>query len=494
MTNIDFGTVTQAADFANAIELADKAGKRLLVERDNSNPGGETTYRLSAESKLSRYIRNVKAFFTGGASGYNHDRRVQLAFQTLLIKAADQQAGSTEADRLSLLDARIEQVDGRSISGSAANLFAQYIKESRLPFSSQQFDNATYDSLPLELAADYEVPIEELRGFPVTPDINDYEEIPGDESWSRSTASDDHDYDYISNNRSTLDLDSSHYETEPGYETQAGLFGQDNGGHENVSETPIEAQGHKSSVPRDYDYAKAEETGTHDDEITVPRLGRTQLRKTRPNESTFTDITSDPDFKKSTDAEFREALKFPKHTVTQALANGSTVSVAGTVPVPKGAEDYTAFHYVLAANTVSPNHINRLGILINADEFNERLTQALAHEDASSEGVAGASLKGTQAADILVAVKLLDELLYEIEQQYVQDLAKDQAKEAQYLKNLADEEFTPLNRDSLEADEEFTPLLRENRVRENGVAEDRVDEIPDVDDAVYTRLSDISTQ
>jgi len=476
MSTIDLGTATTAAELVDAARTANQEGKRLLLEKDGVNEAGETRYRLSAESQFSRYIRNVKAFITGGVSGYDHDRRVQVVFKHLIDKESDRHHDSTlKQTRLDDLSDRIRQVHGRSISGSAAALFIRLIDEGAglsdiFPSSAESHSSDADD-----IDHDYEE-IPELR-FP------GYETA---EDWLSTEPSDvdvAHDYDYI---------DSQDEFSDGGYD-ELNATGQ-NDIDDEVLSSPIEPRGlNRASV---YEVPVSRITTSviqalngvaQDPEAEkAPKLGPTQLRETRLSTATVDTIKATPALQAKTDTEFRTSLSFPERIGNESLLHNPKIS--------------EGFYLASLANTVKPHHFNKLSLVIDRHEFNEKLSAALAREDDAKDGIAGTALKGSKAADLLVASKVLDELLHE---QEVSDLVAREnyriaaeADKLQYDKRLAqgqvnatieesdpDDQFTPLNPFSREPDEVFTsPVPAETS------------DVDSVDEGIYAHLTDVKTK
>ena len=465
MSTIDLGAVSDVSQLAQAVERAATDGKRVLIAEDGVDESGETRYRLSAESQFSRLIRNVKAFFTGGNSGYDHDQRVQSAFHNLIAKGSRQAANGPEQHRLQLLDARIAQLDGHSISGNAAKVFSRLHKESTVPFGLQTFDNVVYDGRPSSNSPEGGVDETVHRGghSVSSADPHDYEEIP------------DYDYSDVSNSnpRQTPGLGSDDDYDYPGNPGESVALTDSFSGYE--LPVPVAILAGTTAL---------QQLPSSPDAVSAPKIGRTQLRESQLGDAALLALKGTPELQESTDADFRASLKFPEHTVTRKASDGSSQSVAGTVSAANLPVSSGGFYLALLANTVETKYVNRLGLLVGTQEFNARLAQALAHEDNSDDSVAGESLKGTKAADVIIAAKVLDELLREQEDQELQ--ARDQVvSETARYERLAEEIQKDLS-------ETFTSLEPSTRVREE---EYDVPVRPEPnDDPTYARLSEISTQ
>lgn len=453
MSTVDLGTATTAAELVNAVRTASEDGKRLLIEKEGGpNEGTEVRYRLSAESQFSRFIRNVKAFVLGGTSGYDHDYRVQLALKSLVDDEADRLHGVPGwQNRLDNLSDNIREVNGKSISGNAAAVFVRLIENAHVStifprdISSSHSDASSLDH-------DYE---------DIPPSISEHYEVH--EDWvpppRRAEASDDvsRDYDYIPSQDlnldegyqilSTIDQDDIDEEfgrspLEPRTPNRASVY------EAPVSRNATAVINAFSGVPIDPDAEK------------VPQIGTVQLRSTRLSHATEESIKTIPVLQAKTDAEFRSSLRFPERIDHDPALNPLTK--------PEG--------FVLAslANTVNSEHFSKLTIALNRQEYNEKLTLALSREDNFESGVAGPELKGSKAADLLVASKVLDEMLNKLEvSARISQENKRIIRETERLRaerengpsvegQDPDDLFTPLNQFSIEPDEVFTsPTPRE---------------------------------
>ena len=500
MSAVDLGTVTQASELAAAARIASQDGKRLLLEKDGTNGAGETRYRLSAESRFARYIRNVKAFLTGGPSGYDHDRRVQLVFKHLIDKEADRAGTSSlHQTRLDALSTSIRQLNGRSISGNAAALFVRLVDNADL--SSVFPRSAGTDSGDLSGDSDHEyeeIPELIIPGYETAdtwfppeshlkaPDDNIYD-TPIDGQVPRPVVDLGHDYDEIFlNDRGS----AGHYDLldHTGHSSDDNSNGRVNelrfssrlSHYEDpVSLTTTEGIRALKALPPDPEAEK------------VPKLGRTQLRETRLSDVTVQVIKDVPAFQSATDAEFRLGLQFPERS--------SDNRAIGLGPLNNSPSNWEGLYLASLANTVNPDHLNKLSLIIRPQEFNDRLAQALAQEDSSEHGIAGEEFKGSKAADLMVAATVLDELLHEQEVSELTARENHRLETAAYQHRLGEIEagsvresfvdddsagsFTPLDPSTREPDEEvFTSL----------VARD-FNNVDPHEENIYVRLSDIET-
>lgn len=448
MSTVDLGTATTAAELVNAVRTANEDGKRLLIEKEGGpNEGGEVRYRLSAESQFSRFIRNVKAFVLGGTSGYDHDYRVQLALKSLVDKESDRLQGLPGwQNRVDDLSDRIREVNGKSISGNAAAVFVRLIENANV---STVFPRDISSSHPDTQSLDHdyeEIPANLFQGYEVHEDW-----IPPPRRSEPSDADVSRDYDYIPSqdlnldegyqilntiDQDDIDDDFDRSPLEPRTPNRASVY------EAPVSRNATAVINAFSGVPIDPDAEK------------VPQIGKVQLRSTRLSHATEETIKTVPVLQAKTDAEFRSSLRFPERVDHAPSLNPLTK--------PEG--------FVLAslANTVNSEHFSKLTIALNRQEYNETLTRALSREDNSESGVAGPELKGSKAADLLVASKVLDEMLNKLEvSARISQENKRIIRETERLRverengpNVegqdSDDLYTPLNQFSIEPDEVFT--------------------------------------
>lgn len=410
MSTVDLGVVTQLNQLADAASSVAKDGRRLLIDEQINTETGEVQYHLSAESKFARLIRNVKALITGGTSGYEHDKRVQAAFVKLIDKKASSDNTTTLArGNLNTLSHRIRQIDAGSISGNAATVFAALtLAERSLPPEPSDVAPGNLASEDVLLDHDYEE-VQEFPGYEtaatwfgnresrVSELDNTYESIDGDEGLASRV-------------QRMLDRDSSSYSEV--YDRQlrggdrdtneASYVSRAAGNRASIYEQPVSSHTSKligvfKNLPRDPNTPL------------IPKVFGS-LRETRLTDTALETLKHLPELSNETSEAFRQSLRFPSPRLSPDL-DGPAVAPS------KSPDDWGGLFIATLANTVAPDRLNRLAYEIDAQEFNTKLEQALSTEDSSTGSVAGDEYKGTKAADVIVAAKVLDEILHQRESQ-----------------------------------------------------------------------------
>lgn len=478
MSTIDLGTATTAAELVNAARTASEGGKRLLIEKDgDTNEAGEARYRLSAESQFSRFIRNVKAFVTGGTSGYDHDYRVQLALKHLVDKEADRlDAVPFWQQQVDGLSDNIRQVNGKSISGNAAALFVKLVDSAKLTVvfprdvsalnSDSSRQDHDYDEIPEVRFPGYETASD---WFVASPDLDP----PIDHS--------PHDYDYIPSQHQTRDesyqiLNATGQNDIDDHMVQSPI----------VPRVPNRASMYEVPVSRNTaSVINALSLLPRDPEAeTVPKIGRTQLRETRLSQAAVETIKTIPALQAKSDADFRSSLLFTERAGNGPLSENDPAKPEGIL-------------LASLANTVKLNDFKKLSIAIDRKEFNEKLNLALAQENNSEVGRTDLALVGSKAADLLVAAKVLDEVLHDLENSALVARENNGREDEHYRLRFADlqtqldggarvepdDDFTPLDQDSREPDEVYTALTPREPL-----------DVDSSEEGIYAHLSEISTE